>query len=170
MKKILPPLMLLYILFGHVPLTLAKDHTATIQVSSISPAQKKAHRKASASKAVAPSIIKMPVSSDAEDDSNEPDISGTQSTDFHCELGNTLTIFKNDADNKHIAIRWHQHINRLTRVATTTGANRFENHKTGLVWIGIPSKGLLLDAKKGQQLANECKNSEMLAAATAAKN
>ena len=37
----------------------------------------------------------------------------------------------------------------------------------GLVWIGIPAKGLLLDSKKGQQLANECKNAEQMKAAAA---
>jgi hypothetical protein len=54
------------------------------------------------------------------------------------------------SDDKHIAMRWNKRIHRLTRVDTTTGANRFENHKMGLVWIGIPAKGLLLDSKKGR--------------------
>lgn len=93
---------------------------------------------------------------------------GTKSAEFDCELGNKLTIYKNDADDKHIAIRWNKRINRLTRVSTTTGANRFENRKVGLVWIGIPAKGILLDSKKGQQLANECKNVEQTNAAGAA--
>lgn len=101
---------------------------------------------------------KMPFSSAQEDDDREPELSGTKSAEFNCEMGDKLTIYQNDQDDKHIAIRWNQHVSRLTRVATTTGANRFENHKNGLVWIGIPTKGILLDAKKGQQLANECKN------------
>jgi len=112
---------------------------------------------------------KMPFSSTADDDDREPELSGTKSADFSCEMGNRLTIYKNDQDDKHIAIRWNQHISRLTRVSTTTGANRFENHKIGLVWIGIPAKGILLDSKKGQQLANDCKNAAQTnAAATAA--
>jgi len=112
---------------------------------------------------------KMPFSSTADDDDREPELSGTKSADFSCEMGNRLTIYKNDQDDKHIAIRWNQHISRLTRVTTTTGANRFENHKIGLVWIGIPAKGILLDSKKGQQLANDCKNAAQTnAAATAA--
>jgi hypothetical protein len=122
-----------------------------------------AHAKAPAK--VAAANTRMPFSSDAEDDDKEPDIGGTKSADLSCELGNRLTIYKNDADDKHIAIRWNKRISRLTRVSTTTGANRFENHKVGLVWIGIPAKGILLDSKKGQQLANECKNVEPASAA-----
>jgi hypothetical protein len=30
----------------------------------------------------------------------------------------------------------------------------------GLIWIGIPAKGMLLDSKQNRQLANECRNAE----------
>ncbi|MEF9927680.1 MAG: hypothetical protein RR804_07565, partial [Massilia sp.] len=63
-------------------------------------------------------------------------------------------------DDKHIALRWKKRLHRLSRVGTTTGANRFENRLYGLVWIGIPAKGMLLDSKQGRQLANECKDAE----------
>jgi hypothetical protein len=94
------------------------------------------------------------------EDDAEPDIAGSKSVEYHCELGNKLTIYENAADEKHIGLRWKTRLSRLTRVETTTGANRFENRSQGLVWIGIPAKGMLLDAKKGQQLANECKSPE----------
>jgi hypothetical protein len=55
----------------------------------------------------------------------------------------------------------------MTRVETSTGAHRFESRRQGLVWIGIPAKGILLDSKKGQQLANDCKSAEQLKASTA---
>lgn len=95
-----------------------------------------------------------------EEDEKEPDVAGLQSTEFHCELGNTLTVYRNPNDDQQIALRWNKRLHNMMRVATTTGANRFENAKKGLVWIGIPAKGILLDSKKGQQLANECKNTE----------
>ena len=100
---------------------------------------------------------KIPLDEDSEDETSEPEVTGTKTYDFNCELGNKVTIFKNDGDDKYIAIRWDKRIRRLTRVKTTTGANRFENHLAGLVWIGIPAKSMLLDSKKGEQLANECK-------------
>lgn len=96
----------------------------------------------------------------ADDDEKEPDITGLQPVEFHCELGNNLTIYRSPNDDQQIALRWNKRLHQMMRVTTTTGANRFENAKKGLVWIGIPAKGILLDSKKGHQLANECKNSE----------
>jgi hypothetical protein len=90
----------------------------------------------------------------------EPDTVGSVSTDFNCELGNKITIYKNAEDDTHIALRWKKRLHRLTRVGTTTGASRFENRTFGLIWIGIPSKGMLLDSKQNRQLANECKDAE----------
>jgi len=155
MKKYLTALTLVSALFA-VCMPQAFAQTATTTTKTKKTVKKKAPAKAAA----AASVEKMPFSSEADDDESEPEIGGTKSADFNCEMGNKLTIYKNDADDKHIAIRWNKRINRLTRVVTTTGANRFENRKVGLVWIGIPAKGILLDSKKGQQLANECKNTE----------
>lgn len=118
------------------------------------PAKKPVKKKAEAKKTA-------PVT-DEED--AEPDIAGSTATDFACELGNKVTIYKIENDDTHIALRWKKRLMRLTRVDTTTGAHRFENSKIGLVWLGIPAKGILLDSKKGQQLANECKSAEQSAA------
>jgi hypothetical protein len=126
---------------------------AQLPISETRPATKKKLSKKTASKAVAPV---------AEADETEPNIVGTTNTDFNCELGNKITIYHNTEDNQHIALRWKKRLHQLTRVDTTTGANRFENMKYGLIWIGIPAKSMLLDSKKGQQLANECKNAEQL--------
>jgi hypothetical protein len=88
----------------------------------------------------------------------EPDLTDTVSTDYSCELGNKITIYANEHDDSHIALRWQKRLHRLERVGTTTGAQRFENSQLGLIWIGIPSKGILLDSKQNRQLANECKS------------
>lgn len=94
---------------------------------------------------------------------DEPDITDTVVTDYSCELGNKITIYTNATDNAHIALRWKKRLHRLSRVGTTTGAQRFENPHWGLIWIGIPAKGMLLDSKLNRQLANECKNAEQAA-------
>ena len=91
------------------------------------------------------------------EDKEQPDTAGLVSSLYNCELGNKLTIYRNVNDDQFIAMRWRDRLHRLLRVDTTTGAYRFENEKNGLVWIGIPSKGILLDSKNGRQLANECK-------------
>lgn len=163
MKKYLSALMLL-----GASLTIAIPQ-ASAQTDA--PAAKKSVKKAT--KKAAPQKKAAAEAPAGDDDEKEPDITGSTSTDFQCELGNKLTIYDNASDDKHIALRWNKRVHRLTRVSTTTGANRFENRKNGLVWIGIPAKGMLLDSKKGQQLANECKNAEQMkpkAASAAAKS
>jgi hypothetical protein len=93
-------------------------------------------------------------------DEAEPDITDTKVTEYSCELNNKVTIYTNEGDDSHIALRWKKRLHRLERVGTTTGAMRFENTNFRLVWIGIPSKGILLDSRLNRQLANECKNAE----------
>jgi hypothetical protein len=90
----------------------------------------------------------------------DPDLTGSVTVDFDCELGNKVTIYTNEADSANIALRWKKRLHRMTRVGTSTGASRFENTTFGLVWIGIPAKSMLLDSKANRQLANECKNAE----------
>jgi hypothetical protein len=91
---------------------------------------------------------------------SEPDITNAVTVEYDCELGNKITIYQNEHDTASIALRWKKRLHRMTRVGTTTGALRFENPAFGLVWIGIPAKGMLLDSKLNRQLANECKNAE----------
>jgi hypothetical protein len=86
-----------------------------------------------------------------------PDIRNMEATQFDCELGNKLTIYSEAGDDQQIALQWNKRVHRMKRMSTTTGAHRFEDAKAGLVWIGIPAKGMLLDSKRGRQLANECK-------------
>ncbi|WP_420474287.1 hypothetical protein [Noviherbaspirillum sp. ST9] len=125
---------------------------AMASTSSSNEVSKKATaKKASAAKKEAP------------DDDDQPDVKGLTATAFNCELGNKLTIYTNAADDQQIALHWDKRMHRMHRVSTTTGAHRFENAKNGLVWIGIPAKGMLLDSKKGKQLANECKSPEQAA-------
>jgi len=98
-------------------------------------------------------------------EADEPSITGSAVADYDCELGNKITIYTNEGDDAHIALRWKKRLHRLTRIGTSTGADRFENHLYGLVWIGIPAKGMLLDSKQNRQLANECKTVEQKSAA-----
>lgn len=121
-------------------------------------AKKKPTKKAAAAAATAAAVV---ASNPLEVD--EPDITDTKVTEYACELGNKITIYTNDNDAAHIALRWKQRLHRLARIGTTTGALRFENPHYGLIWIGIPAKGILLDSKLNRQLANECKNAEQSA-------
>lgn len=111
-------------------------------------------KKAAAAAAVAAEDTWTPL------DEAEPDITDTRITEYNCELNNKVTIYTNENDKAHIALRWKKRLLRLDRVGTTTGAMRFENTNYRLIWIGIPSKGILLDSRLNRQLANECKSAE----------
>jgi len=130
--------------------------TDTSTSTSATTAVKKPAKKTKAKKAAAAPVA------EAEPQEDEPDTTGSVTTDFDCELGNKITIFTNVGDADHIALRWKKRLHRLTRVGTTTGAQRFENQLYGLIWIGIPAKGMLLDSKQNRQLANECKDAEQM--------
>ena len=142
----------------------SKGKTATSKTAKKAPAKSTKKKAAAATAAGAAGAAAAAAGTDEED--REPDTAGTTGLDYDCALGDKVTIFSNASDDKHIALRWNKRLLRLTRVDTTTGAHRFENRRQGMVWIGIPAKGILLDSKKGQQLANECKSAEQLKPST----
>ena len=76
---------------------------------------------------------------------------------FHCELGNHVDIRADPQRSDTIKLDWKGHSYPLVAVATSTGALRYEDAASGHVWIQIPAKSMLLNAKAGHQLANECK-------------
>ncbi|MDY7548413.1 hypothetical protein QN379_18405 [Glaciimonas sp. Gout2] len=163
MKKTLSILSLLCAsLMITAPLTSIAQTTTGQPAATKKVVKKKVAKKNTGKKAIPAAEV------DDGEDEGTPDIKVAVAVEYNCELGNKLTIYRNAADPKHIALRWGKTLHRLTNVATTTGADRFENHKYGLVWIGIPAKGMLLDSKKGQQLANECKSPEQNVAPAAA--
>jgi len=124
------------------------------------PVKKTVKKSTKAAKKAAAKADETPKAPDEEAD--EPVVTDSAVTEFDCELGNKITIYANTTDESHIALRWKKRLHRLTRVGTTTGAQRFENKLYGLIWIGIPAKGMLLDSKLNRQLANECRNAEQL--------
>ncbi len=77
--------------------------------------------------------------------------------DLVCEFGKRVSVQGNPQTDNAIDLRWQGERYRLLRIRTSTGANRFEDYASGLVWISIPSKAMLLNSKLGEPVANECK-------------
>lgn len=125
------------------------------------PVAKTAHKKKAKAKKPVPAPFAL--AAPDEDDTGAPiDPAKALANEYKCELGAMVTIFRNADDKDYIALRYEKLITRMKRVTTTTGADRFENKRSGLVWIGIPAKGILLDSKQGHQLANDCKDADQL--------
>ena len=134
----------------------SKTAPKSVAKPAAKPANKQATKQADKKKATktAAAAATAATAAESHEDDVVPDLAGANTVDYQCALGAKVTLYENLADNQHIAMRWGKELRRLKRVETSTGAQRFENRKHGLVWIGIPSKGMLLDSKKGQQLAN----------------
>ncbi|SFC95013.1 hypothetical protein [Massilia yuzhufengensis] len=140
---------------------------AVVKAKAKADAKAKKSAKPAKGAAAADASVRAAAAFDAAEET-EPDITDTITTEYACELNNKVTIYTNEKDPANIALRWKKRVHRLTRVGTTTGALRFENPYWGLIWIGIPSKGILLDSRLNRQLANECKNAVQAAPVTAA--
>ncbi|MES2048352.1 MAG: hypothetical protein V4447_08130 [Pseudomonadota bacterium] len=132
----------------------------TILIFSVSSLLNFAQASTTDSKAKSTAKISKAAPKVLDEDEIEPNVQHSKNFDYKCELGNSLTLYTNAEDTQHVAMRWKNHIYRLSRIETSTGANRFENQKAGFVFIGIPAKGMLLDSHKGKQLANECKTAD----------
>ena len=79
------------------------------------------------------------------------------SVDLLCELGQSMTVIGDHSRDNRIELQWKGRSYYLQRVSTSTGAHRFEDIQSGLIWIGIPAKAMLLDSRLGMPVANECK-------------
>jgi len=75
---------------------------------------------------------------------------------YHCDHGRSIRIADVPGQADVILLTWQGTQHRLERVHSNSGAERFEELATGLVWILIPGKAMLLSTNQGRALANEC--------------
>lgn len=76
---------------------------------------------------------------------------------YRCELGQSVEI-QRDAQNVNlIELHWQGNRHTLERHASTSGLPRYEDRQSGLLWIDLPWKSVLMDSRSGRPLANECK-------------
>jgi membrane-bound inhibitor of C-type lysozyme len=75
---------------------------------------------------------------------------------YRCEFGARVTVKRIAPDRSSLVLNWKGKDLTMRAVASQSGALRFEEAASGLVWMAIIGKSQLLDSKKGQRLANEC--------------
>ena len=73
---------------------------------------------------------------------------------YRCESGQQVEIQRNAAD---IGVAWQGSRHTLRRYDSESGLPRFEDRDSGLTWIDLPWKSVLMDSRSGRPLANECK-------------
>ena len=80
------------------------------------------------------------------------------SGNYRCEQGLRVQVERETRDrvNYRINLGWNGNNYRLERNFSYSGLPRFEDAESGLVWIDLPWKGMLLDGKTKKPLANEC--------------
>ena len=76
---------------------------------------------------------------------------------FHCDLNRRVEVRQVAEDKRSAIVYWERRNYTMQVVATQTGALRLEDKASGLTWITIPGKSMLLDTKQGKQLANDCR-------------
>mgnify|MGYP003379615329 CR=1 FL=1 len=79
------------------------------------------------------------------------------SGNYRCELNARVDIKTDSRDANRIDVGWKGQRYSLVRYDSFSGLPRFEDKSSRLVWVVLPWKGLLLDGRSGQPLANECK-------------
>ncbi len=57
---------------------------------------------------------------------------------------------------------------RMVPRETSTGAVRLEDAQNGVVWLQIPAKSMLMNARRGQRMVDSCMHAEQRAAVAAA--
>lgn len=82
------------------------------------------------------------------------------SGNYQCELGQNIEIAREYQDkvNHRILVSWKNRNYRLERDNSHSGLPRFKDKNSGLVWVDLPWKGMLLDGKTNKPLANECRS------------
>ncbi len=76
---------------------------------------------------------------------------------YRCEMKREVHVSQVSDDGRSAILRFNKRDYPVKAVEARTGALRYEDAGSGLVWLVIVGKSMLLDTRKGEQLANECK-------------
>lgn len=80
-----------------------------------------------------------------------------KSGSYLCEFGQVIDVRRDLKSAANVNIGWKGTRYTMLRDPSFSGLPRYEDRRNGLVWIELPWKGVLLDARTQKPLANECK-------------
>ena len=73
-----------------------------------------------------------------------------------CEANQQVTLAAVPGQAGHFTLKHKKTTVKLVTQETTSGAVRLEDPKSGLVWIQIPAKSMLMNTKLGRRVADVC--------------
>jgi hypothetical protein len=76
--------------------------------------------------------------------------------DIGCDMNRQVRLWPVLSRPGHFELRFGKAVYTLVPHQTATGAVRLEDAAAGVVWLQIPAKSMLLDARKGRRLADGC--------------
>lgn len=77
---------------------------------------------------------------------------------YRCEYGAQVEVRRDARDPNQIRVAWRGNSYAMLRNASFSGLPRYEDAASGLVWIDLPWKSVLLDSKSGKPLVSECRS------------
>jgi hypothetical protein len=77
-----------------------------------------------------------------------------------CEFRQSVTVTPWAGHPGHFHVAFGKHRFLMVPEETSSGAVRLEDKRTGKVWLQIPSKSMLMDAKRGQRMVDACTHAE----------
>lgn len=80
-----------------------------------------------------------------------------------CEFAQNVSVAPMEGKPGHFNVAFGKAHYTMTPQETTTGAVRLEDRHAGVVWIQIPAKSMLMDAKAGRRLVDACTHNEQRA-------
>jgi hypothetical protein len=86
-----------------------------------------------------------------------------------CEFGEHVSVDAIAAHPGHFKVSFKKASYTMTPEETSTGAVRLQDKKSGMVWLQIPTKSMLMNQKAGQRMVDGCTQSEQRVAMEAAK-
>lgn len=73
-----------------------------------------------------------------------------------CEFGHKVQVVEHPSLPGRFLLEYRGIKHVLTPQPTTTGVVRLEDKRTGMIWLQVPVKSMLMDGKRGQRLADNC--------------